>query len=72
MGLAEALKANAKGKIEVHVHSVDGDDLSDKRANVIRDMLVTLGVKKGQIKAIGKGKSDAVKAMAEKVDIVVK
>lgn len=78
IGLAEALKANATGKIEVHVYTDDAGDkakandkLSNTRANVIRDMLVTLGVKADQIKAVGKGSSDAAKASAEKVDIVV-
>ncbi len=77
MGLAEALKANATGKIEVHVYTADGDGdkannkLSETRAKVIRDMLVTLGVSKGQIKAVGKGSSDAAKAKIGKVDIVV-
>ena len=77
-GLAAALQANATGKIEVHVHTADGKDnkqsaeFADKRANVIRDMLVTLGVNKDQISAVGKGAEDATKASAGKVDIVVK
>lgn len=77
-GLAAALKANVKGKIEVHVHSDDGKDkkasekLTDMRANVIRDMLVTLGVDKGQIKAVGKAMEDEAKASLDKVDIVIK
>jgi len=77
-GLAAALKANATGKIEVHVHTADGKDdkenadFADKRANVIRDMLVTLGVNKDQISAVGKGNGDAAKAAVGKVDIVVK
>lgn len=74
MGLAEALKANADGKVEVHVYTGDAGNtkLSETRANVIRDMLVTLGVNKKQISAIGKGSSDAAKAASEKVDIVIK
>lgn len=77
-GLAAALQSNATGKIEVHVHTADGKndkenaEFADKRANVIRDMLVTLGVNKDQISAIGKGNEDAVKAKDGKVDIVVK
>jgi len=77
-GLAAALKSNATGKIEVHVFTADGKDdkenekFSDKRANVIRDMLVTLGVNKDQISAVGKGSSDAAKAAAGKVDVVIK
>jgi len=77
-GLAAALKANEKGKIEVQVHTNDGKDdkendkLSEMRANVIRDMLVTLGVSKKQIKAIGMGSKDATKAGSKKVEIVIK
>jgi len=78
MGLAEALKANVNGHIEVQVFTNDGKDekesnkLSDTRANVIRDMLVTLGVAKKQISAKGMGISDAEKASRGKVDIVIK
>jgi len=78
MGLAEALKSNAKGKIEVQVYTGAAENdkannkLSETRATVIRDMLVTLGVDKGQIEAVGKGSSDAAKAKMEKVDIVIK
>jgi len=78
IGLAEALKANGDGKIEVQVYTANaGDDmkankkLSETRAKVITDMLVTLGVNKKQIKAVGKGAEDAAKASADKVDIVV-
>lgn len=78
MGLAGALKENINGKIEVQVYTNDGmnakesNSLSDTRANVIRDMLVTLGVDKKQISAKGMGTEDAVKAKAGKVDIVIK
>lgn len=78
MGLAEALKSNVDGKIEVQVYTADGDDekandkLSDTRANVIRDMLVTLGVDKKQISAQGMGDSNREKANAGKVDIVIR
>lgn len=78
MGLAEALKANVNGKIEVQVHTNDGKDekesnkLSETRANVVRDMLVTLGVNKKQISAKGMGRADAAKAQNGKVDIVIK
>ncbi len=78
MGLAAALKANAKGKIEVRVHTNDGknakdnNSLSETRAKVIRDMLVTLGVSKGQISAKGMGNADAGKASAGKVEISIK
>ncbi len=78
MGLAEALKANENGQIEVQVFTNDGKDdkesgkLSDTRANVVRDMLVTLGVDKKQISAKGMGTADAEKASRGKVDIVIK
>ncbi len=78
MGLAEALKENVDGKIEVQVHTADGksekesDKLSDTRANVIRDMLVTLGVNKNQISAQGMGDSNKEKAKSGKVEIVIK
>jgi outer membrane protein OmpA-like peptidoglycan-associated protein len=75
-GLADALKEQATGKIEVHVYTDDADGrranqkLSETRANVIRDMLVTLGVNPNQIKAVGKGTEDSEKASSGKVDIV--
>lgn len=76
-GLANALKALPGSKIQVQVHSNDGD--SDKqnkeftklRAEVVRDMLVTLGVDKKQISFKGMGKEDAAKASGEKVEIMV-
>jgi len=76
-GLASALKALPGSKIQVQVHSNDGD--SDKqnqeftklRAEVVRDMLVTLGVDKKQISFKGMGKEDASKATGEKVEIMV-
>ncbi len=77
-GLAQALKANPKGKVTVAVYTNDGKNekeskkISEKRANVIHDMLVTLGVPKGQISFEGKGRSDAAKAAGHKVDIIVK
>lgn len=77
-GLASSLKENAIGKIEVQVHTADGKDdkenkeLSETRAKVIRDMLVTLGVDKKQIEAVGMGGSNTGKANISKVDIVVK
>lgn len=76
-GLAAALKENKTGQIEVQVYTADGKNAkdnsmrSDKRAQVIRDMLVTLGVGKDQIKAVGMGDTDAEKAKMGKVDIVV-
>jgi len=69
MGIAAALKENKDGKIEVQVN---GDDkgLAKKRAQVIHDQLVTLGVPNGQISAKGMGTGDA--ATASKVKIAVK
>lgn len=76
-GLANALKSLPSAKIQVQVHSNDGD--SDKqnkeftklRAEVVRDMLVTLGVDKKQISFKGMGKEHATKADGEKVEIMV-
>lgn len=77
-GLAAALKADKNSKIDVNVYTADGKDgkenkkLSKIRAEVVRDMLVTLGVDKGQIDFNGKGDSDAAKAKAGRVEISVK
>lgn len=77
-GLAAALKADAKSKISVNVFTNDGDSdkeskkLSKKRAEVVRDMLVTLGVNKGQISFSGKGSSDGAKAADDRVEIEVR
>lgn len=66
-GLAAALKENKTGTTEVHVYTADGKNdkdnakRSDLRAQVIRDMLVTLGIGKDSIKAVGKGATDAEK-----------
>jgi len=63
-GLAAALKANADGKIVVRGYTNDGADdkankkLSKSRANVVHDMLVTLGVKDSQISFKGMGSGD--------------
>jgi outer membrane protein OmpA-like peptidoglycan-associated protein len=69
MGLAAALKENADGKIEVQVNGAD-KGLSKQRASVIRDQLVTLGVKANQISAKGMGDGDA--SSGKLVKIVVK
>lgn len=77
-GLASALKAYTDSKINIDVYTNDGKNdkenkkLSKIRAEVVRDMLVTLGVDKGQVSFDGKGSSDAAKASADKVEIVVK
>jgi len=76
-GLAAALKSMPDAKIKVQVHSKDGkDDKESKeftklRANVVHDMLVTLGVKDGQISFEGMGNKDATKAAGQKVEIKV-
>ncbi len=63
-GLAAALQANADGKIVVRGYTNDGASdkentkLSKARANVVHDMLVTLGVKDSQISFKGMGSGD--------------
>jgi outer membrane protein OmpA-like peptidoglycan-associated protein len=63
-GLAAALKANPTGKVVVNGYTNDGGGdmknktLSKKRANVVHDMLVTLGVKASQISFKGMGTGD--------------
>ncbi len=63
-GLAAALKVNADGKIVVRGYTNDGGGdmknkaLSKARANVVHDMLVTLGVKDSQISFKGMGSGD--------------
>jgi outer membrane protein OmpA-like peptidoglycan-associated protein len=60
-GLAAALKENADGKIVVQANASDGKndkgnkELSSKRAQVVHDMLVTLGVNNNQISFEGLG-----------------
>ena len=67
MGLAAALKATPEAKIKVQVSSSDGGDkkVTKKRAQVVHDMLVTLGVADKQISAEGMGAGDG------KVNIVI-
>lgn len=78
VGLANALKSNAKGKIEVQVYTNDGKDgkenskLSKTRAELVTQMLETLGVNKKQISFKGMGSSDAAKAASDRVEIQVK
>jgi outer membrane protein OmpA-like peptidoglycan-associated protein len=77
VGLANALKAYPDSKVKVQVYTNDGDDdgnnkkLSKSRAEVVRDMLVTLGVDKKQISYDGMGAGDVSKAIRDKVEIVV-
>lgn len=62
-GLAAALKANANGKIVVNGFA-DDKKLAKDRANVVHDMLVTLGVKKSQISFEGNQGSDKIEISA--------
>jgi outer membrane protein OmpA-like peptidoglycan-associated protein len=74
-GLAAALKANPDGKIVVSGYTNDGKNdkenmsLSKIRAEVVHDMLVTLGVDKNQISFKGLGTEDAARAAADMVVI---
>ncbi len=70
-GLAAALKAMPDAKIQVQVHGDAGNSVTGKRADVIKAMLVTLGVNKKQISSKGMGDGDAAKAAAGKVEIQV-
>ena len=67
MGLAEALKSTPDAKIKVQVSSADGGNkkVTKMRAQVVHDMLVTLGVADKQISAEGLGEGDG------KVSIVI-
>lgn len=67
-GLAQALKAYPGSKIQVQVHAAQS---SKERAQVVHDMLVTLGVSDKQISFKGMGDKDAAKAAAGKVEIMV-
>lgn len=73
-GLAAALKENPDAKIVVQAFTADGDNkmknkaLSKTRAQVVHDMLVTLGVSDNQISAKGMGAKDDA---GNKIQIVV-
>ena len=77
-GLASALKSLPGAKIQVQVHSADGGNKNQSkeftklRAQVVRDMLVTLGVSKNQISFKGMGQEILSKAKTERVEIMVK
>ena len=74
MGLADALKAYPNSKVKVQVYTNDSDNdkknkkLSKSRAQVVRDMLVTLGVDEKQISHDGMGAGEAA---GDVVEIVV-
>ena len=78
-GLAASLKEHPESRIQVQVHTADGKnkseckEISGLRAEVIKDMLVTLGVNADQISSKGLGLTveDAAKAVANKVEVVV-
>jgi len=71
-GLANALRTIPGAKIQVEVHSVDGDDETKLRAQAIKDLLVSLGVEKDQISSKGMGAQIASKAASHSVEIRVK
>ncbi len=79
MALIESLKEHPEGRIQVQVYTADGKnkmeckELARLRAEVVKDMIVTLGGNKDQIssKGIGLTAKDAEKSVADKVEIVV-
>lgn len=78
-GLAAALKDHPASRIQVQVHTADGKnksqckEIAGLRAEVVKKMLITLGVKEGQIssKGLGLTTEDAAKAVANTVEVVV-
>lgn len=78
-GLADALKEHPDARIQVQVHSADGKNraeskkISKLRAEVVKSMLVTLGVDEKQISSKGMGLTveDAEKAVENKVEVIV-
>lgn len=78
-GMAAALKEHPESRIQVQVHTADGKNkseckkISSLRADVVKNMLVTLGVSADQISAKGLGltTSDAAKAVANTVEVIV-
>ncbi len=78
-GMAAALKEHPASRIQVQVYTADGKNnveckkISALRADVVKNMLVTLGVNADQISAKGLGltSSDAAKAVANTVEVVV-
>lgn len=77
-GLAAALQANTDAKIQVQAYTADGDskaknnELSSMRADVVKNMLITLGVDAKQISSKGMASKDEAKASNNKVEIIVK
>lgn len=78
-GLAAALKEHPDSRIQVQVHTSDGKnkseckELSSLRADVVKNMMIALGVNPDQISAKGLGltATDAAKAVANTVEVVV-
>ncbi len=76
-GLVAALKADPDAKIEVQAYTGDkkgkaNKELSQMRAQVVTDMMVTFGVPKDQISAKGMSSKDDAKAAVNKIEILVK
>ncbi len=76
-GLVAALKADPDAKIEVQAYTGDkkgkaNKELSQMRAQVVTDMMVTFGVPKSQISAKGMSSKDDEKAAVNKIEILVK
>ncbi len=78
-GLAASLKDNPASRIQVQVYTADAKSrsenkkISNLRADVVKQMLVTLGVNVEQISSKGMGlpTEDAAKAVANAVEVVV-
>jgi len=78
-GMAASLKDHPASRIQVQVYTADAKsrgknkEISNLRAELVHDMLVTLGVNKDQIsfKGMGLPTEDAAKAVANAVEIVV-
>lgn len=78
-GLAASLKDNPASRIQVQVYTADAKSRSANkkvsvlRADVVKQMLVTLGVNDDQISSKGMGlpTEDAAKAVANAVEVVV-
>lgn len=76
--LAAALKEHPESKIKVQAHTDDAGDkggenkrLTSLRAEVVHNMLTTLGVPNKQISFKGMGSTDAAKAGKDVVEILV-
>ena len=78
-GMAASLKDHPASRIQVQVYTADAKSrnenkkISNLRADVVKQMLVTLGVKEDQISSKGMGlpTEDAAKAVANAVEVVV-